>query len=316
MEIIILILLLIVIAALIWVIADRLRSGSRWREQSEALSKTVGERIADTTRVFGEVKESLGQLAERTRQIQEVGQNISSLHEILRAPKTRGGLGELFLERLLDDGLASPYYKLQYAFRNGEAVDAVVIIGDKLVPIDAKFPQESFERMVQTCSEEEQKSSRTEFCRAVKKHIDKVAKYIRPDEKTFDFALMYVPAENIYYETICQNDIYQSCIQKKVFLVSPNSFYAYLQVITLGLEGLHIENTAQEILGRLQRLKGDFTTLQKDYKVLGGHLSDASKKYEETSSRLTRFGERLEIAGGSSAEELSAGSHEIPKKNE
>lgn len=302
--IIIIILLLIVIGFFIW---DRLRAGHRWRKQSDALAQTVGDRIADTTRVFGEVKESLGILAERTRQIQEVGKNISSLQEILRSPKPRGGLGELLLERLLADILPRDFYDLQYRFRSGETVDAVVRVGENLVPIDAKFPLEDFERMATAASEAARQDLARQFTRTVKRHIEAVAKYILPDEATFDFALMYVPAENIYYETICQRDIYASCLEKKVFLVSPNSFNAYLQAIVLGLKGLRIESTAREILGRLERLHGDFSTFQGDYETLGGHLHKAARKYEDASVKLRRFGEKLQIASEAPADKLPEG---------
>ncbi len=308
MEIVIILLLLLVAGFLIW---DKLRAGYRWKEQSDTLAKTVGERIADTTKVFGEVKEGLGKLTERTQQIQEVGKNISSLQEILRAPKPRGGLGELFLERLLADSLPNGYYELQHKFHNGEIVDAVVEIGENLVPIDAKFPLEDFERMVKAESEEEQLDLRKQFARTVKKHIDAVAKYILPDENTFDFALMYVPAENIYYETICQSDIYSNCMQKKVFLVSPNSFNAYLQAIVLGLKGLHIEKTARDILGHLGRLQGDFKDFQEDYDILGSHIRHAAAKYDDSERKLTKFGEKLQLVGSPPVEKLPEGSTKI-----
>ncbi len=181
MEIAIIILLVILIGLFIW---DRAQRQRRLREQGDALSKAVGERIADTTRVFGEVKEKLGELTQRTKEIQEVGKDISSLQDILRAPKFRGGFGELLLERLLDDILPRNNYSLQYAFRNGETVDAVIRIGGNLVPVDSKFPLEDFERVVAAESEEEQVTLRRKFTRTIKKHIDDVAKYILPDENT------------------------------------------------------------------------------------------------------------------------------------
>ena len=239
MEIVIIVLLVVILGFVLW---DRLRQERRWREQSDILSKTVGERIADTTRVFGEVKEGLGALTQRTKVIEEVGKNISSLQEILRAPKLRGGLGELLLERLLADTLPPDHFKLQHRFRNGETVDAVVQIGKNLIPIDSKFPLEDFERIVAAESEEEQAALRRQFVRTIKKHIDAVTKYILPDENTFDFALMYIPAENVYYETVLRNypegsELCSYALQRRVIPVSPNSFYTYLQVIILGLKG-------------------------------------------------------------------------------
>jgi len=274
------------------------------KEQGDALSKAVGERIDGTIKVFGDLKESLGELTQRTKDIQEVGKNISSLQEILRAPKPRGGLGEILLERLLADSLPVGFYHLQHRFRSGDTVDAVVRIDGNLVPIDAKFPLEDFERMVAAESDEERVNLRRQFTRTIKKHIGEVAKYILPDENTFDFALMYVPAENIYYETILQSEIYYDCLQKKVFLVSPNSFNAYLQAIVLGLKGLRIERATRDILGRLERLRGDFEAFQGDYDTLGGHIGHAVRKYEEASAKLTRLGDKLQLAGEARVEEL------------
>ena len=301
MQIAIIILLVILVGFFLW---DRLRAGQRWKEQSDILSKTVGERIADTTKVFGEVKERLGELTQRTKEIQEVGKNITGLQDILRAPKFRGGFGELLLERLLADILPRDNYSLQYRFRNGETVDAVIRIGGNLVPIDSKFPLEDFKRIVTAESEQDKVALRRQFTRTIKGHIDDVTKYILPDENTFDFALMYVPAENIYYETILQSDIYSDCLQKKVFLVSPNSFNAYLQAIVLGLKGLRIERATREILGRLERLQGDLKDFQDDYDTLGGHIRHTVRKYEEASAKLTRLGDKLQLAGETPVEEL------------
>ncbi|MFC2060311.1 DNA recombination protein RmuC [Chloroflexota bacterium] len=306
MEIAILSLLAFVIGLLLW---ERFRRGQRWKEQGNTLSKIVGERLDGTIQVFGEVQKGLGELTQRTREIQEIGKNISSLQEILQAPKFRGGLGELLLERLLADILPSHNYSLQYRFRSGEIVDAVILIGGNLVPIDSKFPLEDFERIVKAESEPERITLRRQFNRTIKKHIDSVTKYILPDENTFDFALMYIPAENIYYETILraheeEGDIYAYSLKKKVIPVSPNSLYAYLQAIVLGLRGLHIEKTAREILGHLGRLQGDLTSFQNDYDVIGGHIRNAARKYEEAGRKLARLGDKLQIAGETPIEKL------------
>lgn len=305
MEIVIIVLLVIIVGFLVW---DRVRREQRLKEQGDALSRAVGERIDGTVQVFGDLKEKLGELTQRTRDIQEAGKNILTLQEILRAPKPRGGLGEILLERLLADSLPRDFYRLQHRFQNGEAVDAVVSIGGNLVPIDAKFPLEDFERMVAAESEEERANMSRQFTRTVKKHIENVAKYILPDENTFDFALMYVPAENIYYEAICQSDIYTSCLQNKVFLVSPNSFNAYLQAIALGLKGLRVQSTAREILGHLARLQNDFNVFQQDYDTLGGHIRHASAKYDDAARKLTRLSDKLQIVQGIPQEKLPEGS--------
>ncbi len=308
MEIVIIVLLIIIIGIFLW---DRVRAGRRWKEQGEALSKVVGEKVEGSVGVFGEVRERLGELTRRTKDIEEIGKDISSLQEALRVPKFRGGFGELGLERLLTDSLPTDYFSLQYKFRNGTVVDAIVRIGENLVPIDSKFPfpLEDFERMVTTESAEEQSRLRKQFARTIKKHIDDVSKYILPDEKTFDFALMYIPAENIYYETVVRypqtgdDDIYSYCLQKRVFPVSPNSFYAYLRAIALGLKGLQVEKSARELLGRLERLQTDLRDFQEDFNLVGRHLSSAAKKHDEAELKLTKLSGRLEIMTGESPAE-------------
>jgi DNA recombination protein RmuC len=314
MEVIIVILLAAVLVFLIvFFIWDRFRQERRWREQGDILSRTVGERIADTTKVFGEVKEGLGELTQKTRVIEEVGRNISSLNEVLRAPKFRGGVGELMLERLLENILPSQNYSMQYHFSNGNIVDAAIHIGDKIVPVDAKFPLEDFERIVAAESDREQGTLRRQFVGTMKKHIDNVAKYILPDEKTFDFALMYIPAENVYYEAILcgraeAGEIYQYSLDKRVIPVSPNSFYAYLQAIVLGLKGLHYEKAAGDIYAYVSRLQKDLGSFEEDYRTLGGHIRHAAVKYDDADRKLGRFGDRLRLAGETSTEKLPEGS--------
>ncbi|MFC1937861.1 DNA recombination protein RmuC [Chloroflexota bacterium] len=316
MEIAITILLAILVVLVILLVWDRLRGGRRWKEQGDALSKVVGEKLEGNLAVFGDVRERLGELTKRTRDIEEVGKSISSLQEALRAPKFRGEFGELGLEMLLANILPPSCYFFQHRFRNGEViVDAVVQIGDKLVPIDSKFPfaLADFERMVTTESEEEKNRLRRQFIRTFKRHIDDVSKYILPDENTFDFALMYIPAENVYYETIVrghqpadEGDVYSYCLQKRVFPVSPNSFYAYLQAIVLGLKGLQVEKSAREILGRLEGVRVGLQDFQEDYELVGTHLSHAIKKHTDARSKLTKLSDRVEfLAGDSPAETLA-----------
>ena len=308
MEIVIIILLVILLIFLLW---DRLRGRQRLKEQGDALSKIVGEKVEGSMSVFGDVRERLGELAQRTKDIQEVSKNVSSLQELLRAPKFRGGFGELLLERLLADILPADSYSLQYRFKGGETVDAVIRIGGNLVPIDSKFPLEDFERIVAVESEEEQAALRRQFTRNIKKHIDDVNKYILPDESTFDFALMYIPAENIYYETIIrgteESDIFSYSLDKRVVPVSPNSFYAYLQVIVQGLKGLRFEKAAGEILNYIRRLQSDFDNFQQDYETLGGHIRHAANKYDEADRKLARFGDKLQLTGETPIEKLPEG---------
>jgi len=257
-----------------------------------------------TTESFGHIQSSLGRLTEASRHMEEVGKNIASLSDILRAPKFRGGIGELLLGDLLSQILSPEHYKLQYSFSSGDRVDAVITLKVGMVPVDAKFPLESFQRIIAASEEEDQKKHKREFTRAVKGHIDSIAqKYILPDEGTFDFALMYIPAENVYYETIIKDEglgeersLLSYALEKRVIPVSPNSLYAYLQAIVLGLKGLQIEKEAQEIMQYLARIEGDFVRFKDDYNTLGGHIERARKKYDDASKSLDRFEDKLTSA--------------------
>jgi len=322
MEIVIIILLLILVGFFLW---DRLRGRQRLKEQGETLSKMVGEKVEGSVGVFGDLRERLGELTKRTKDIEEVGKSISSLQEALRAPKFRGEFGEVGLETLLMNHFSGSY-SLQYRFRNGKTVDAVVRVGENLVPIDSKFPfpLEDFERMVTTQSQEERIRLRRQFTRTIKKHIDDVSEYIQTDEGTFDFALLYIPAENLYYETVArgsqpseESDIYSYCRDKRVFPVSPNTFYAYLQAIVLGLKGLQVEKFAREILGHLERLKGELQSFQQDYDLIGRHISHAATRHTEARGKLTRLSGRLELLSGETPiEKLPEGSTETRDEDE
>jgi len=285
----------------------------RLKENAQVLNDTqqsLGERLDNAARVVGGVQKSLGGLEEANRRIYEVGKDIASLQEILRAPKLRGGLGEFFLEDLLGQILPPRHFSTQYSFRSGEKVDAVIHLGASLVPVDAKFPLENFKRLLEASSDEERNRAKKQFAADVRKHIDAIAaKYILPDEGTYDFALMYIPAENVYYETVIkdeaddQRNLSQYAMSRRVIPVSPNSLYAYLQAIVLGLKGLRIEDRTKEIIQYLGRLQGDFAKLRDDFVVLGKHLGHAQSSYQIADKRLEQFGQKF-LAAESAQSEL------------
>jgi len=275
----------------------------RLRENSEILQQThqsVGQRLDNAARVVGDVQKSLGGLEEANRKIYEVGKDIASLQEILRSPKLRGGLGEFFLEDLLAQVLPPQHFTTQYCFRSGEKVDAVIRLGSSLVPVDSKFPLENFKRIIDTKVDDEQARAKRQFAADVRKHIDAIAtKYILPDEGTYDFALMYIPAENVYYEIIIKGDSNEEkslstyAMSKRVIPVSPNCFYAYLQAIVLGLKGMTIEQRAKEIIECLSRLQGDFTRFRDEFSLIGKHLGHAQSSYQAAEKRFEQFGQKL-----------------------
>ena len=214
----------------------------------------------------------------------------------------RGGFGELLLENLLSQILPPENYRFQHHFRNGEIVDAVIMLGSGLVPIDSKFPMESFNRLVAAGSDEERASLRKGFLRDVRMHVDAVAKYITPDEGTFEFALMYIPAEGVYYETFSREDMMSEgegpcayALGRRVIPVSPNSFYGYLQAIVLGLKGLRVEERAREIIDHLARLTKEYEQFREDFSVLGTHIGRAKSKYDEVDKHVGRLGDRLAL---------------------
>lgn len=264
-------------------------------------SQNIGGRLDSATKVVGDVKEHLGKLEESNLRLYEIGKDISSLQDLLRAPKIRGGIGEYILEDLLKQILPREYYTLQYEFKNKERVDAVIRFGQGIVPVDAKFPLENFKRIIEAKEEEVRISIKKIFISDIKNHIKKISeKYIVPDEGTFDFALMYIPAENVYYETIIKDEkigeesgIFQYAINKKVIPVSPNSFYAYLRVILLGLKGMAIEKSAKEILFNLSHLKNGFDRFATDFGKIGKHLENAKNSYQEGEKRLIKLSDKL-----------------------
>ena len=283
----------------------------RLKENAEVLNQTqqnLGERLDNAARVVGSVERSLGGLAEANRKIYEVGKDIASLQEILRAPKLRGGLGEFFLEELLGQILPPQQFAMQHEFMSGEKVDAVVKLGASLVPVDAKFPLENFKRILEATGDDERSRAKRQFGADVKKHIDAIAaKYILPDEGTYDFALMYIPAENVYYETIIKDDSAEDrslssyALGKHVIPVSPNSFYAYLQAIVLGLKGMKIEERAKEIVGYLGRLDGEFNKFRDEFALVGKHLGHAQGSFQNADRRLEQFAQRLAGADAAAA---------------
>lgn len=266
-----------------------------------SLGSGVQEQLRHVTQVVGTVQGGLGKLGEATQRVFDIAKDIAGLEQILKSPQVRGGLGETFLENLIAQMLPRDHYVLQHAFTTGDRVDAVIKIGDRLVPVDAKFPLENFRRMLEEPDEEKRRQLRRAFARDVRGRADEIAKkYILPDEGTFDFALMYIPAENVYYEIIVKDEVVEEecaaayAIGRRVIPVSPNSFYAYLRVIVLGLRGLHIERDAREIQARLMRLRGDLEKFREAFEVLGKHLTNARSKYEESSAALNRVEAKLE----------------------
>ena len=273
----------------------------RLKDNTDTLLSTQRD-VTERLNKISEVEKSLVRMEETYKQVLDISKDIARLQDLLRAPKFRGGMGEFLLENLLSQIMPSKdFYRLQYGFKNGTKADAVICIGSNLVAIDAKFPLESFRRMVETDDEEEKARIRKQFVRDVGNRIDEIAtKYILPDEGTYDFALMYIPAENVYYETILKDmqekddkSIYSYALQRKVIPVSPHSLYPYLIVILRGLKGLAIEKNARNVIEYLSRLQVDLNKFKEGFRLVGGHLANAKTKYEEAEKRLDNFSDKF-----------------------
>jgi DNA recombination protein RmuC len=236
------------------------------------------------------------QLAEVQLAGQEMSKSTQTLQNILGGAKTRGILGEVVLERLLQDALPRSAYETQHRFDStGVIVDAIIRLGDHILCVDSKFPLESYRRLIETGE-----SARREFSVAVRKHADSIAeKYILQDEHTFDYALMFVPSEGVYYELQVMQDsktgqIEEYCRSRRVFPVSPNTFYAYLSAVAMSLQGQKIEENARHLQAGMAGLKKQFETFSDVYEKLGTHLRHAQQSYEDADSRLGRARNSLE----------------------
>lgn len=288
--------------------------GENMRHQSDVLQKTnthLNERMDKAAQVIGEVHKELGKMT-------TVAQSIDDLQNILKAPKLRGGFGELFLGDLLSQILPNEHYELQHRFKNGEAVDAVIYLGDRMVPIDSKFPLENFQKIVAEGDEETPKQVRRMFINDIKKHIQAVAKYIRTDEGTYDFALMYVPAENVYYEIAVKEDVggegrelLNFALKNKIIPVSPNTLYAYLITVIKGLRGLKVEKHAEAMLAKMARIQKDIQDFARIYAKLGMHLENAKKSYEDADRRLAKVDGKLQEFGPQEGQPAQIESPEI-----
>ncbi len=269
-------------------------------------SRSVGERWDNTARVISDVRQRLGQMDEANKRIFDIGREIAELQQSLKAPKLRGSMGEYMLTELLAQVLPEQSFDTQYKFKGGETVDAVIKLKMGIVAIDAKFPLDNFKRIFSVTDEREKNAAGKLFIRDVKKHISDIAeKYIRTDEGTFDFAMMYIPAENIYYEIMLKHEwsddpLFTYALTRRVIPVSPNSFYAYLQTILLGLRGMRVEESAREIMDNLSRLGKELEKFIEEFRLVGQHMGNAQKKFIEAEKRLNRVESKIEQMSGSS----------------
>jgi DNA recombination protein RmuC len=279
------------------------------------LDLKVDRRLESASKTTNQVHERLVKLDEANAQMLERAKELSRLEHALRPPKARGGFGELLLENLLRDRLPATAYALQYGFKSGERVDAIIRV-QRMVPIDAKFPLDNFARLVEAQDSAERELYEKAFGRDVKGHIDAIAsKYIRPDEGTYEFAFMYLPSEAVYYELACgkTGELLKYAHERQVVPVSPSTFTAYLQMIVLGLKGMQIEEHAQEVMAYCAQLQKDFGRFKEDFDLVGTHLGRAQTKFVDAEKRLDKFETKLDQAADSRELEGAEVVAELPR---
>lgn len=258
--------------------------------------QTMGDRLSDAGSAVADVRERLGQLAEATQRLESLGTTIGEVQDLLRVPHLRGALGEVWLEELLRQIFPESLYEMQFAFPTGERVDAVLRIGPRLVPIDAKFPLDVGERARDADARERAKARRA-FERSVRGRIDEIAnRYIRPADGTYDFGLMYVPSERVFSEVLntaedtgMDGGLMAYAMGRRVIPVSPNTFYAYLMAILHGLRGLQVESRADEVLRMLEGVGTEIERCLRARDIAGKHLENAVRQHGEIGRILDRM---------------------------
>lgn len=267
-------------------------------------SKSVDMKLSDSARqtfsAIRDITEQVTRLQETNKQVMGFTDQLQQLQNILKNPKQRGVLGEYYLETLLKNVLPPGSYQMQYGFNNGEIVDAVVFVRDKIIPIDSKFSLENYNRIVETEDGAEKKRLETLFTNDLKNRIVETSKYIRPEEGTMDFAFMFIPHEAIYYDLLInkigamqgedtENLIQRAASKYKVIIVSPTSFLAYLQTVLQGLKALQIEESAKDIQKRVGELGTHLKNYEEYHNKLGKNLGTVVNQYGLSSKELQKI---------------------------
>ena len=292
------------------------------QQQLQELSRTLDARVADSakemqesarhqlsesTRIVRDVTERLAKLDETNKQVVSFANQLQSLQDILKNPKQRGILGEYYLETVLQNVLPPGSYQMQYPFKDGKIVDAAVFVKDRIIPIDSKFSLENYNRAVEAREAEMRAEYERAFKTDLKKRIDETAEYVRPEESTMEFAFMFIPSEGIYYDLLINQvgamktatrDLIEYAFQKKVIIVSPTSFLAYLQTVLQGLKALQIEEQAEEIKKRVGELGKHLVAYETYHDKLGTALGVAVSHYNASGKEIKKIDKDVYRIGG------------------
>ncbi|OGD68741.1 hypothetical protein A3I18_00270 [Candidatus Campbellbacteria bacterium RIFCSPLOWO2_02_FULL_35_11] len=291
---------------------ERLREtvDSKIGESSKMMHDSVKTQFSESQKLIREITEELSSVKETSRQVVGFADQLKNLQDILQNPKQRGILGEYYLETVLKNVLPPERFKMQYRFENGEIVDAVVFLDkNKVLPVDSKFSLENYNKMISTNDLQEREKLEKTFKQDLKTRIDETSKYIRPKEGTMDFAFMFIPSEGIYYDLLVGRVgsidtvslIEYAFQQKKVIIVSPTSFLAYLQTVLQGLRSLQIEEKAQDIIKRVGQLDKHINSFDQFMKKLGMSLSTTVNHFNSSHKEFQKIDKDvLRITGESS----------------
>lgn len=272
------------------------------KQDLEAMKKKFEDGLFSTQKEiqqsFEKTSESYAKMQRELGTLQEIGSQMKGIQEFLQSPKLRGNLGEQVLKDLLEQIVPQNHFNLQYKFQGGDVVDAILKTNQGIVAIDSKFPMENFRKMMQA-GEGEKENFERDFKRDIKKHINDISKkYILPDEGTVDFAIMYVPSEAVYYEIVVhQPEILEYGYQKKVYLVSPNTFYYFLKIVMVGLEGAKIEEAAKKILNALKSIQQESIKFGEELRVLNSHIQNAKSAADRVNVKYEKLAGKIESAG-------------------
>lgn len=324
--VIILLVLLIGLGAIFWFLKNRL-AGPKTEEQAllmlqnqiNEITRTLDAKLGESTRViqrqFGEsariikeITQELTKVGEGQKQVVDIAKQLENLQDILKNPKQRGVLGEYYLEAVLKNVMGPGQYQMQYEFRDGTIVDAVIFVKDQVIPIDSKFSLENYNRLLETKDESERQRLESAFRDDLKARIDETAKYIKPKEGTMEFAFMFIPSEAVYYDLLVnkigaaksntRDLIEYAAGEKKVMIVSPTTFLAYLQTVLQGLKAMQIEESAKEIRKRVIELGRHLGSYETYMKKLGVHLGTSVNMYNTAYKELGKIDrDVLKISG-------------------
>jgi len=260
-------------------------------------SRMAQSQFGESTKIIREITQELTRVNEGQKQVINVTEQLKNLQDILKNPKQRGVLGEYYLETVLSNVLPPGSYQVQYPFKDGTIVDAVVFYQEKVIPIDSKFSLENYNRLIHTSDEIERKRYEEALRQDLKNRIDETSKYIKPSEDTMEFAFMFIPSEALYYDLLinkvgsvtARDLISYASSEKKVIIVSPTSFLAYLQTVLQGMRQANIQKSTEQILKNVGDLGRHLVTYDDYFQKLGKHLGTSVSMYNQASKEFKKI---------------------------